>query len=175
MGGKDIRGEIDMTKVLLAAVAAGSLLCAASPGFAKDNGQKFIAKAIQGNMAEVQMGQLAQQKGSSDGVKQFGKTLETDHSQANQTATAAAGSISVTPPTRPSKMQQAMYDKLNKLSGPQFDRQFASSMVKDHKKDIAEYQKEAKRKDGQVSDYAKQSLPTLQKHLQLAQSLAKGK
>jgi putative membrane protein len=63
---------------------------------------------------------------------------------------------------------------MSKLSGNAFDRQFVQHMVADHKKDISDYQKEAKRSDGQVSDYAKTTLPTLQKHLETAQSLAKG-
>jgi putative membrane protein len=136
--------------------------------------QQFITKAIQGNLAEVAMGQLAQQRAGSDGVRSFGQMLEQDHSSANQQATSAASSLNVTVPTQPSKKQREEHDRLSKLSGSAFDRAFVKHMVTDHKKDISDYEKEAKRSDGQVSEYAQATLPTLQKHLETAQSLAKG-
>jgi len=63
-----------------------------------------------------------------------------------------------------------MYDHLSKMNGAQFDKAFAQGMVKDHKEDIAKYQKEAKGK-GALAGFAQQTLPVLQKHLQTAQSL----
>jgi putative membrane protein len=76
-------------------------------------------------------------------------------------------------PTEPSKKHKADYDQMAELSRSSFDREFVKHMVADHKKDIGDYQKEAKRSDGQVSDYAKATLPSLQEHLETAQSLAK--
>jgi putative membrane protein len=58
-----------------------------------------------------------------------------------------------------------------KLSGPAFDRAFAKHMVQDHKKDIKEYEKEAKMSDA-AGSYAKEALPTLHKHLESAQNLS---
>jgi putative membrane protein len=154
-------------------IAAAALQGLVAGAFAADTGsQKFIKEAIEGNLAEVQMGELAQQKGQSDGVRNFGKMLVTDHGAANQKATAAAGQLGVTPPTEPNKKQKAMHDKMSKMSGAAFDRQFAKEMVDDHKKDIREYEKASKMKDAAVADYAKDALPTLHKHLDTAQSLA---
>jgi putative membrane protein len=160
-----------MNRLLATIALAATLTFSASGGFAKDTpGQKFIGKAIEGNLAEVQMGQLAQEKGTRDDVKSYGRMLQQDHSAANQQATAAASTVGVTPPTEPNKKQKADHAKMAKLSGAAF----AKHMVENHKKDIAEYQKEAKRNDGQVSQYASATLPTLQKHLESAQALAKG-
>ena len=64
-----------------------------------------------------------------------------------------------------------MYDRMSKLSGENFDRQFAKDMVEDHKKDIKAYEKEAKKNDA-AGAYAKEALPTLHKHLDTAQSLS---
>jgi putative membrane protein len=132
--------------------------------------RKFMEEAILGDMIEVKMGQLAQQKGQIESVKQFGKTLETDHSANEEKAKELAQSMGVTPPTKISKKAEAAYDKLNKLSGANFDRRFAQAMVLDHKKDIAEFQKEAK-KSGAVAKFAQETLPTLQKHLQIAEQI----
>jgi len=125
-------------------------------------------------LAEVQIGKLAQDKGQSDGVKSFGQMLATDHADANQKATEIANQIGVAPPSQPSKAQKATYDKLSRLSGAAFDRQFAREMVEDHKKDISKFQREAQKKN-EVGDFANQALPTLQKHLQAAEDLAGNK
>src|SRR3954454_22016926 len=134
-----------MHKLILAASLVAALTGSVSATSAKEQpGQKFITKAIEGNLAEVQLGQLAQQKGASDGVRNFGQQLATDHTAANQRATAVAGQMGVTPPSEPNKKQKATYDRMSKLSGVAFDRQFVKHMVDDHKKDIADYQKEAR-------------------------------
>ena len=157
--------------VLGAAIVAALMF--AAPAMAQDAaGKKFIGEAIQGNLAEIEMGKLAQKNGSAEGVKSFGKMLEEDHTAANEKAIEAAKSAGVTPPTAPSAKQKADYDKMAKMTGANFDKQFATHMVADHKKDIAEYEKAAKKKDA-IGSYASEALPTLKKHLQTAQSLMK--
>ena len=131
----------------------------------------FIKDAIEGNLAEVQVGELAQQKGASQDVKDFGATLARDHAAANEKAKQAAQSVGVTPPTKPGVKQKMMYHELSALSGERFDRRFIAGMVKDHEDDIAKYEKEAQSGSGPVADYAKQILPDLRKHLQIAEGL----
>jgi putative membrane protein len=161
------------SRFFCAAILAIALSTQAWSADKKD--ETFIRDAIEGNLAEVEMGKLAQDKGQSDAVKSFGQMLVTDHGNANQAATSVANQIGVTPPTEPNKVQKAMHDKLSKLSGNAFDKQFATEMVSDHKKDIQKYQQAAKKKNDPVGDYANQTLPTLQKHLQTAQSLTTDK
>jgi putative membrane protein len=157
-------------KLMLGASLAVALLWG-SPSFAQDKAsQKFIKEAIEGNLAEVQMGQLAQKNGQSEGVRSFGQMLEKDHGDANQKAAAVANSLGVTPPTEPSSKQKKDYERMSKLTGAKFDEQFVKDMVADHKKDIREFEKESKKNDAGGS-FAKEILPTLQKHLDTAQSL----
>jgi putative membrane protein len=155
-------------------IAAGALLLtlagAAATWAADDSSSKFIKEAIQGNLAEVKVGQLAQEKGGSQGVKDFGATLVKDHQAANQSAMRIAQQMSVTPPDAPSMKQKAVYTKLSALSGDRFDREFAKSMVKDHKEDIAKYQQEAQHSDA-AAGYAKETLPKLHEHLKMAEAL----
>jgi len=134
--------------------------------------QKFIKAAIEGNLAEIDVGKLAQEKGQSPAVKQFADMLVKDHSEANVKAQEVAGQLKVEPPTGSSIMQKATYTKLKLLSGATFDSSFANTMVSDHESDIKEYQKEAQKSDA-AGKYAKAALPTLQKHLQEAQKLQK--
>src|SRR3982074_1477311 len=121
----------------LSAVAAALLSLSVSAVLAKDKpSEAFLKKAIEGNYAEVSMGDLAQKNGQSDGVKSFGKMLSTDHAAANQKATDAAKNIEMTPPTGPNAKQKADYDKMSKTSGTEFDKMFATHMIADHQKDI---------------------------------------
>lgn len=153
-------------------VAIGGLLASAA-AFA-DPPDQFVKKAIQGNIAEVKMGELAQKNGGSDGVKSFGKMLETDHGKAKDQTVALAKTMNIDPPTEPAADAKTTYDKMAKLKGAEFDKEFAHHMVMDHKTDIAEYEEEAKEKgNAQVSKYASDTLPTLKKHLQTAEALDK--
>ena len=143
---------------------------------AKDKpSEAFLKKAIEGNFAEVSMGDLAQKNGQSDAVKSFGKMLSTDHAAANQKAMDAAKGMGVNPPpSDPNAKQKADYDKMSKMSGAGFDKMFATHMVADHQKDIAEYKKASKMKDA-AGEYASGQIDTLQKHLDTAKSLKPGK
>jgi putative membrane protein len=149
---------------LFAAFLASTAYAAEKPS------QSFLKTAIEGNFAEVEMGKLAQQNGQNENVKKFGQTLIDDHSAANQKAMEAAKSMGVTPPNGPNAKQKADYDKMAKMSGAQFDRDFATHMVADHEKDIAAYKKGAKQADA-AGEYAKGQLEVLQGHLQTAKSL----
>jgi putative membrane protein len=141
---------------------------------AKDKqSETFLKKAIEGNFAEVSMGNLAQQNGQSDAVKSYGRMLSTDHTAANQKALDAAEGLGMNPPTGPNAKQKADYDKISKLSGAGFDKMFATHMVADHQKDIAEYKKASKSKDA-AGEYASGQIDTLQKHLDAAKSLKAG-
>jgi putative membrane protein len=160
-----------MTKLILGAGLAGALVVS-SASLAQDKAdQKFLKDAMEGNLAEVKMGELAQKNGGSDGVRSFGEMLQQDHSAANEKAESVAQSAGMTPPTEPNRKQKADYDKLSKLSGDKFDREFVNHMVMDHKKDIREYERAAKKKNDPTGDYADETLPTLRKHLDTAQSL----
>ena len=132
--------------------------------------KQFLIKAAQGGQAEVAMGQLAQQKGGSDAVKQLGQTLVTDHQAANTQLQQIASQEGAQLPSGPDAKDQAMTDRMQSLSGDQFDRMFLNHAVTDHQKDIQEFQKEADSgSDPQVKQFAQQQLPVLKKHLQMAQ------
>lgn len=153
----------------------GALAIAAPAVWAADGGgstEKFMKMAIEGNLAEIQLGKLAQERGASDGVKAYGKTLEADHATANVNAVKTAMDAGVDVPTRPSNDQQATYKKLAKLKGEKFDKEFVSMMVDDHEDDVEAYATEAKKvEDGSVATYAAATLPVLQGHLQVAKDL----
>ena len=131
----------------------------------------FVQKAAVGGMAEVEMGKMAQQKGSSDQVKQFGSRMVEDHSKANDELKKIASSKGIALPTDLDAKHKSKMDKMQKLSGAQFDRAYMDDMVADHKQDVAEFRKEANSgKDSDLKAFAAKTLPTLEDHLKMAQS-----
>jgi len=103
----------------------------------------FLRKAAEGGIAEVRFGQLAVQKASSSDVKAFGQKMIDDHTKLNNEMAQVADSMGVMLPKSMNKEDQAEYDKLNALSGNDFDVEYLSCMVKDHHKDLHEFRIEA--------------------------------
>ena len=133
--------------------------------------RKFMEKAAQGGIAEVRLGTLATEKASAPALKQFGQRMVDDHSKANDELKQLATRKGVTLPTTMDKSSQKEYDKLSKMSGADFDREYMKHMVSDHKKDVSEFKSQAnKAKDPDVKQFAQKTLPTLEEHLKLAQS-----
>ncbi len=133
----------------------------------------FIKEAAQGGMMEVELGKTAQDKASNEKVKEFGKRMEQDHSKANDELKKIASDKGVQLSSDLDKKHKSKMDKLTKLSGAEFDRQYMRDMVSDHKDDIKKFQNEAdKGKDADLKKFASQTLPTLKEHLQLAESTA---
>ena len=164
-----------MSRIFLSFGTATLMAISIANASAKDKpSETFLKKAIEGNFAEVSMGDLAQKNGQSDDVKSYGKMLSTDHGAANQKAMDAAKGLGMNPPTGPNAKQKTDYDKMSKMSGVGFDKMFATHMVADHQKDIAEYKKATKNKDP-AGEYAAGQIDTLQKHLDIAKSLKPGK
>jgi len=133
--------------------------------------KKFVEKAAQGGVAEVEMGKLAAQKAQSAEVKQFGERMVKDHSAANDKLMKLASDKGVAASNEMDASTKREYDKLSKLSGAQFDQEYMKSMVSDHEKDVKEFQSEAKSaKDPDVKSFAENTLPTLEEHLKMAKS-----
>lgn len=139
-------------------------------GMMKD--ENFVRKAAQGGMAEVKLGQLAAEKGSNDAVKKFGQRMVDDHTKANDELKDIASKENLIVPTDMDAKDQAIYDRLSKLSGETFDKAYARDMVKDHQKDVAEFRREANSgKDDVIKSFASKTLPILEDHLKEARQM----
>jgi putative membrane protein len=137
--------------------------------------QKFMTDAARGGMMEVQLGQAAQQKASSDAVKELGKKIAQDHTQINQELADLAKMKSVSLPSDLGNHQAAM-DKISNQSGAAFDKAYTKAMVRDHKKDVKEFERiSSNAMDSDVKAFAAKTLPTLKEHLRMAEELDKNK
>ena len=151
----------------------GSVVSSQTPSHVSSDAH-FAAEAASGGLAEVKLGQLAQQNGSSDAVREFGRRMETDHSKAGDQLREIALKNNITLPTDLNSKDQATYDRLAKLSGAEFDRAYAQDMVTDHVQDVAAFKREASSgANPDIKDFASQTLPTLEDHLKHAREMEK--
>jgi len=136
--------------------------------------RKFVETAAKDGMAEVELGQVAQQKAQNPQVKEFASRMVQDHGKANDELKTLASSKGVQLPTETDRSHKHEADELNKKSADKFDREYMEEMVKDHKKDVKEFEKQAKNaKDADVRNFASKTLPTLQEHLKMAEAAQK--
>ena len=115
--------------IALALVAA--FACAPAVTFAQSPSmdKKFVADALQGGMAEVELAKLAAEKASSDAVKQFGKRMVEDHARTDEEIAGLAQRKGVTPPNAIDQPHRWLREKLTRLSGAEFDRRYVSSVA----------------------------------------------
>jgi putative membrane protein len=134
----------------------------------------FVTKALQGGLAEVQLGQLTLQKSDNQQVKEFARKMVDDHTRLGDQMKQVAQQLGVAIPDQPSKKDRQIMAKMQSLSGSAYDQAYIKDMVKDHKQDLNEFQAEASSgQDQAVKDAATQGSKVIAQHLQLAQQLAK--
>jgi putative membrane protein len=131
---------------------------------------RFVSTSAEGGLAEVRLGELAKQKGSNQTVTNFGDQMVKDHTEANNKLRSVASSKGITVLENLNAKDRALYDRLSKLSGSQFDRAYINAMVKGHQEDVAEFRRVSRTaKDADIKDFASQTLPALEHHLEMAQ------
>jgi putative membrane protein len=135
--------------------------------------KQFINKVEDGNLAEAGLGQLAEQKAAEPAVKEFGRWMAADHAFANKRLVAIAKDAAYQHQPTLTEKDKALQQKLQPLSGTQFDEEYLKGMVQDHQQTIALFEAEAQSGQYQhLKAYAQNLLPVLQQHLAEAQELA---
>ncbi|MGN6482500.1 DUF4142 domain-containing protein [Luteibacter sp.] len=136
----------------------------------------FVKAASAAGLAEVNLGNLATQKGESDDVKAFGKTMVSDHTVAGDELKAIASKKSLPVSSEPMPADAKAAELIGKKSGAAFDQAFKKQMVADHQKAIKLFTTESTTgKDADLKAFATKTLPTLKHHLEMAQKLPEAK
>jgi putative membrane protein len=139
----------------------------------QDKDKMFVRHASEGGLAEVQFGQLASQKAQNPDVKAFAEKMVHDHTMLNDKMKPVAEQLSVTPASHLNKKDQAEYDKLNGLSGDDFDKEYVSDMVADHRKDLREFRHEAAvAADPQLKQTVSEGAKVIAEHNRMIDALA---
>ncbi len=142
-------------------------------GADSDPDATFYKKAAEGGIAEVDEGNLAQQKANTQALKDFGAMMVKDHSAANEKLQTLAASKNISLPSSASIGDMATKAKLDVLSGDTFDRSYIKSQIKDHRGAVALFKKESRSgQDPDAKAFAIATLPTLQMHLHTIETIA---
>lgn len=163
-----------LTTTWIGGQPAGGLAQAAEPKATVSPADKqFLEDAYNINEGEILLGQLAQQNGMSQAVKDFGQRMIADHSRSLGVEMRAALRANVMLPTHVDATTQAQYADLSRRSGRDFDTAYADAMVSGHERAIRLFSDEATTgTNPAVRSYAQNELPMLQEHLKLARDLA---
>jgi putative membrane protein len=142
-------------------------------GAESNSDEAFFTNAAEGGLAEVSAGKLAEDKGTSAAIKDFGGMMVKDHSKANEKLWSIAAGKSIKLPTTPSVVQAASGEKLKLLSGDSFDKAYIKNQIDAHRDTVALFKKEiAAGQDPQAKQFASATLPTVQAHLSKIMQIA---
>jgi len=137
--------------------------------------QQFVKTVAGDNMAEVELGKLAAEKASRDDVKKFAQKMVDDHGKAGDELKTIASSKNITLPQSVDASHKAVHDRLSKLSGAAFDRDYVREMLNGHRKAVAAFKNEASNgKDAEIKAWASKTQPTIEAHLREVEELNRG-
>jgi len=133
----------------------------------------FMNDAAPGGMAEVELGKMAASKAQNAEVKAFGQKMVEDHSKAGEELKQLAAQKKVMLPPDVLPAHKQLMEKLSKLSGAEFDKEYVAAMVEAHEKDVAAFENVSKTAaDADVKAFATKTLPTLKMHLEMIKAMA---
>ena len=137
--------------------------------------REFVEDQLVAGNAEVELGKLAQEKGSHPDVKAFGALMVRDHQAAAADLKPIAAKLNTSQAEARTDSDNDLKDRmedLSKLSGHDFDKKYISSMVDDHEKDVRELENKAEHATNpDVKAWAEKTLPTIRQHLERARTI----
>jgi putative membrane protein len=165
-------------KLVISAICCSVLCClpafAQKPAAGAMTDQQFVDFAAQTDMLEAHLGQMAQNQADAQAVKDYAQMLVTDHTSDFQKLGLLAAKMNLNFPNGLDAEHNKMIAPLEKPHGAAFDHLYVHTMVEGHTKAIAIYKKEAvDAQNADLKEYAAETLPTLQKHLDGAKDLLK--
>jgi len=134
--------------------------------------QAFLRKTMEEDVAQEQMGQLAAQKSQSPDVKQFGQKMAQIHEQLTNQLMPVAKRLGVNEPKEPSKKDRQQIEKMQALSGPDFDTAFIHAMWRDQQDSLKGFKNAESSQNPAVQQLAKMDEPVLNQHLVLLEKIA---
>ncbi len=138
----------------------------------KEDDAEFMMKAAASSMFELQASELALKKAKSSSVKEFARKMKEDHTKASKELKALASKKNITLPTALSEDFKNPMEKLNKLSGADFDSEYMKAMHKAHQQDVKLFEEASEEDDAdsEIKAFASKTLPTLRMHNEMAES-----
>lgn len=133
---------------------------------------EFAVEAASGGMMDIRLGELAQQKASSQGVKDFGAMMVGDRAKVNDELKSLAGMKNITLPVAPGEDHMDHIKKLSGKSGKEFDKDYIKLMINEYQENVDDFEKvSTNSKDIDLQAFATKTLPTLRAHLDSAKAI----
>jgi len=137
--------------------------------------RKFMRLVMEGENAEAALGQLAVEKGSGDDIKRFGQTMIDDQAQLFGQMRDVAKKEHIHAPVGTTTRDRELEARLKKLRGTSFDKAYIAATVKDQRRDLDEFNREANHgNDTAIKDAAGRGALLIGQQLQLAEQIAHG-
>jgi putative membrane protein len=136
--------------------------------------REFVGDMMADGRAEIELGKLAQQKARNERVKAFASTMVRDHQRAGAELKDIAQHANIDMPKSDVDMDHGndTRQRLSRLSGMEFDREYLSAMIDDHEKAVDDLEDRAGDADSDhVKQWAAKTLPTVKKHLEEAKEI----
>jgi putative membrane protein len=136
-----------------------------------------IAKAVESNMAQVQLGKVAADKSENPKVKDFANMMVSEHEDALMKLSSLPGGNSSG--VKLNSKHQQLKERLSQLSGAQFDQQYMKAMVTEQQENVKFLEQQSRRSTGSTSggtdlpSIAKDLLPMARQNLQMAEEIQK--
>ncbi len=135
----------------------------------------FVEKAAQDGVAEIEMAKLARKKATSTELRHFADMMLKEHGETKDKLAKMAEQLGLRLSTEPSGEHRKMLDDFANYDGEEFDKQFISTTLEEHEKDIGLYQSESEHgHNEELKRYAVEITPILKKHLDAAKSMHHG-
>jgi putative membrane protein len=134
----------------------------------------FIQDQLGDGNAEVELGRLAEQRATRPEVKEFAQTIVREHEKAGAELKQIATKHNIPADTGEQKEHNDLRERLSKLSGAEFDREYIDAMVEEHQEAVNEVERKAENADNpDLRQWASKTLPALRQHLERAQQIQK--
>ena len=153
-----------MKTALITLMAALAMAPAALGAEQQLTPEQFVARASEAGAAEVELGKLAAQKGSTAEVRAYGQRMVTDHSRSGVELEQLAARKGLPVTKVPNAAHARVLEDLNGRSGKDFDAAYAKQMVKDHEEAVALFTSAAALSDRELATFASRTLPVLKEH-----------
>jgi putative membrane protein len=136
--------------------------------------RQFIEDQMQDGQAEVRLGNLASERATSSEVKQFAQMMVEDHTKAGSDLQQLVRSENLQIDAPEANESDDLYERLSKLSGAEFDREYIDAMVEEHEEAVNELERHTDSDNASVKQFASSTLPVVQKHLEQAKQIQQG-
>jgi putative membrane protein len=131
----------------------------------------FIKGALEAGRTEVKLANVAERNSQNPRVIAFAKMMVTDHTKADQALKELRKEKMINPNDELKPEHKELIDSLSKLTGNEFDKAYMAQMVTDHEGAVALFKDETDEREAAVQDFAKKTLPVIEKHLDSAKEI----